>query len=236
MSPFIAPTPRIGAGWPRRRWGGSSVFHLVPGLNQYWHPWLLGGRASGTAVVGGETWLLDGAQVYGEKNWGREGFPNSWWWGQAQGFDDPAACVAFAGGEVIAGPLRTTVTALVVRLPSGRVLRLGDPVVSPVRTWASAESWSLRGRGFGWSVEVEAHSPVGNAHVLPVPLPSEHRNTPGAIEHLDGQMTVWVRRRGQLVWRGETALAGLEYGGRGHAEAELARRGVPITEPGAPAQ
>src|SRR5659263_128618 len=44
--------------WPRRSFGGSSIFHVVPGLNQYWHPWLLGGRASGRAVVGGEAWEL----------------------------------------------------------------------------------------------------------------------------------------------------------------------------------
>ncbi len=90
--------------WPRRRFGGSSVFQSVPELNQYWHPWLLGGRAEGRAVLGDEVWELDGAQVYGEKNWGRGGFPDSWWWGQAQGFEDPSTCVAFAGGEIHTGP------------------------------------------------------------------------------------------------------------------------------------
>ena len=99
---------RDPVAWPRRSLGGSSVFQAVPGLNQYWHPWLLGGRASGRAVLGDEVWELDGAQVYAEKNWGKGGFPDSWWWGQAHGFADPAACVAFAGGEVTAGPLRTT--------------------------------------------------------------------------------------------------------------------------------
>ncbi|WP_208544119.1 hypothetical protein [Nocardioides seonyuensis] len=61
--------------WPRRGLGGSSVFQAVPALNQYWHPWLLGGTARGTAVVEGREWSLDDAQVYCEKNWGREGFP-----------------------------------------------------------------------------------------------------------------------------------------------------------------
>jgi tocopherol cyclase len=61
----------------------------VPALNQYWHPWLLGGRATGTVSMDGETWSLDGAQVYAEKNWGKEGFPEAWWWGQAQGSRSP---------------------------------------------------------------------------------------------------------------------------------------------------
>lgn len=212
--------------WPRSRpFGGSSIFQCVPGLNQYWHPWLLGGRADGVATLGGERWEIAGAQVYAEKNWGREGFPDAWWWGQAQGFAEPGACVAFAGGEVYAGGLRTEVTGLVVRLPDGTVVRLGDPVVTPVAAEVSDERWFLHGRGLGWQVDVDARAPLGDAHVLPVPLPSQRRNTPGALEHLSGRLRVRVRRFGRTVWEGESALAGLEHGGLARAEAELARRG-----------
>lgn len=212
-------------GWPRRSLGGSSVFQSVPALNQYWHPWLLGGRAHGTARLGGETWELDGWDVYGEKNWGKGGFPDSWWWGQAHGFDDPTVCVAFAGGEVSAGPLRTTVTGLVVLLPGGRLLRLGDPVVSPVHAEVSDERWLLDGRSARWQVEVVGHGDLGDAHVLPVPLPRERRNVPGAIEHLGASMRVRVHRRGRLVWEGESSVAALEHGGIARARAEVARRG-----------
>ncbi len=220
--------------WPRRSLGGSSVFQAVPGLNQYWHPWLLGGTASGTARVGGEEWTLDGAQVYAEKNWGRGGFPASWWWGQAHGFEEPRACVAFAGGEVTAGPLRTTVTALVVLLPDGTLIRLGNPVVSPVRAEVTDEHWVLRGRSRRWVVEVEGHSPLHAAHVLPVPLPEERRNVPGAIEHLAGRLRVRVRRGASTVWAGESRLAALEHGGIDRARAEVARRGHPVEAVDAP--
>jgi hypothetical protein len=216
---------REPAPWPRRTFGGSSFFHAVPALNQYWHPWLLGGLASGTARVGDEEWVLDRWQVYAEKNWGRGGFPEAWWWGQAQGFDEPRACVAFAGGVVTAGPLRTTVTALVVLLPDGTLVRLGDPLVSPVRAQVTDERWLLRGRSARWSIEVEGHSPLRAAHVLPVPLPAERRNVPGAIEHLGGALRVRVRRRGRVVWSGESRLAALEHGGIDRARAEVTRRG-----------
>nr|WP_241732828.1 tocopherol cyclase family protein [Aeromicrobium phoceense] len=211
--------------WPRRSFGGSSVFQSVPGLNQYWHPWLLGGSAHGTAVVGDETWELDGWSVYAEKNWGKGGFPDSWWWGQAQGFADPSVCVAFAGGEVTAGPLRTTVTAVVVRLPDGSVIRLGDPVVSPVRAEVTDERWSLQGRSARWRVDIEGSGSLASAHVLPVPLPLERRNVPGAIEHLGAHMRVTVRHRGSVAWEGESHVAALEHGGIDRARAEVTRRG-----------
>lgn len=211
--------------WPRGRFGGSSVFQTVPGLNQYWHPWLLGGTAHGTAVLDGRRVDLTGAQVYAEKNWGREGFPGAWWWGQAHGFEEHDACVAFAGGEVSAGPLRTEVTALVVRLPGGPTIRLGNPIVSPVRADVTDETWSLRGRSAVWSVAVDASSPLGAAHVLPVPLPAPRRNVPGAIEHLAGRLTVTVHRRGRLWWRGTSRTAALENGGVERARVEMRRRG-----------
>jgi tocopherol cyclase len=226
---ITAPVP-----WPRRSLGGSSIFQAVPGLNQYWHPWLLGGSATGTATLGDEEWTLDGAQVYAEKNWGKGGFPEAWWWGQAQGFADPQVCVAFAGGLVHVGPLRTTVTALVVLLPDGTLVRLGDPVVSPVRAEVTDEHWLVRGRSAGWSIDVEGHSPIAAAHVLPVPLPNERRNVPGAIEHLAGSMKVSVRRRGRPVWSGQSDLAALEHGGIDRARAEVTRRGHGPDATGAP--
>lgn len=211
--------------WPRRSFGGSSVFQAVPALNQYWHPWLLGGVAHGAAVVGGDKWDLDGWTVYAEKNWGKGGFPESWWWGQAHGFGEPSVCVAFAGGNVTAGPLRTTVTGLVVLLPDRRLLRLGDPLVSPVHAEVSDERWLLRGRSAQWQVDVEGHAPLDAAHVLPVPLPAERRNVAGAIEHLGATMRVSVRRWGRLAWQGESRLAALEHGGIDRAHREVARRG-----------
>ena len=212
--------------WPHRAFGGSSVFQTVPALNQYWHPWLLGGRVNGIATIGDETWELHDAQVYAEKNWGREGFPDAWWWGQAQGFDERDACVAFAGGQVRSGPIRTEVTGLVVRLPGGRVIRLGNPGISPVRAVVDDERWMLHGRGFGWTIDVAGTAPRAASHVLPVPLPSQERNTAGALEHLAGALEVTVRRRGRVVWAGRSVLAGLEHGGLDRAKAELVRRGL----------
>jgi len=216
-----APVP-----WSRRSVGGSSWFQSVPALNQYWHPWLLGGVATGRASVGHEEWQLHGWQVYAEKNWGRGGFPDSWWWGQAQGFAERDVCVAFAGGGIKSGPFSTEVTAVVIRLPGGRLLRLGNPGTSPVAATITDERWSLRGRSLRWRVEVEGTAPRGDSHILPVPLPRERRNVAGALEHLGGAMRVTVTSRdGEVVWSGESQSAALEHGGLERAAAEAARRG-----------
>ncbi|HEU4657971.1 MAG TPA: tocopherol cyclase family protein [Capillimicrobium sp.] len=213
----LGPGARIEAriddahGWPRRPFGGLGVAHVVPGLGQYWHPHVLGGRATGAAVLGDEVVDLDGATVYAEKNWGRGGFPDRWWWGQAHGFADADVCVAFAGGSVTLGPVSTTATAIVVRL-GDEVVRLGDPLLSPVRAEVGDRGWRLRGRGPRWSVEVEADADPAEAHALPVPVPAERRNVHAAHQHLAGRLRLVVRHGRRVAFTGESGLAGLERG------------------------
>ena len=122
------------------------------------------------------------------------------------------------------GSIRTEITALVVRLPDGTLLRLGNPGTSPVRAMITDESWVLRGRSRCWQVELEGHAQMADALVLPVPLVEERRAAPGALEHLGATMSVRVRRRGRLVWEGTSRLAGLEHGGLERAAAEARRR------------
>jgi hypothetical protein len=197
--------------WPRLPVGGCGAAHLLPGLGQYWHPHLLGGRADGVAVLGGEVIELDGFSVYAEKNWGRGGFPGAWHWGQAQAFERPDVCVAFAGGDVVIGPATVQATALVVAL-GDELIRLGNPLIAPVRAEVDATRWVLSGRGPRYSVELEGTAPRGPGHLLNVPLPSERRSVPAALEHLAGHLRLVVRRRGRVCFTGESRLAGLEVG------------------------
>jgi Tocopherol cyclase len=205
--------------WPRRAFGGLGLAHAVPGLEQYWHPYLLGGRARGRAIIGDEVFDLDDFHIYAEKNWGAGGFPDRWWWGQAHGFQDPEACVAFAGGDVPLGRLTLSATALVVRFDDALV-RLGQPFSSPVSAEVDDGRWRLRGRSARWSVEVEANAIAREAHMLPVPHPSVGYSVPGARENLAGVLRVTVRRRGRVVFADESRLAGLEYGSVAHVKGE----------------
>lgn len=192
--------------------GGSGAAHLVPGLGQYWHPHLLGGAVRGWANLAGERLDLGGFHVYAEKNWGRGGFPDRWWWGQGQGFPREDVCVAFAGGEVTLGPVRTEATAVMVTL-GGQTVRLGNPILAPARASVGGGHWRVRARGPLWSVEIEATDDPAAAHVLPVPDLATRRSQPRAHEHLAADLRLVVRRRGRLVYAGETAVAGVEAGG-----------------------
>ncbi len=209
--------------WPRRGLGGLGAAHLVPGLGQYWHPHLLGARVGGRATVGDVTLALDGWDAYAEKNWGRGGFPDRWWWGQAQGFERRDVCVAFAGGDLRIGPATVEATGLVVALGSDLV-RLGNPLLAPVHARADGERWTLRARGPVWSVELDGRGRRGDAHLLPVPLPDRRHSILAAHEHLGAELRMVVRRRGAVVFAGESRLAGLEVGTRPDGE--------PPTRPG----
>ena len=196
--------------WPGRAFGALGPAHVVPGLSQYWHPWLLRARVSGAARVGAQTIDLDGAVVYAEKNWGAGGMPPAWWWGQAHGFDRPDVCVAFAGGRAGLGRVRAKATALVVAV--GDEVRTVVRPVRPLRVAVDDRGWRLAGGG----IEVEAHADGAAPHLLPVPVPHERRRLDDwAPQHLAGTMRLSVRRRGRTLYEGTSELAGLERG-RGH--------------------
>lgn len=211
--------------WPLRL-GGGGLFSAVPWLSQYWHPHVLGGRASGAVSVAGERFELRDARVYAEKNWGA-GFPSHWWWGEAHDFDDGAdVCVAFGGGHLQAGPVGADVGGCVMRV-GARVLRFAPPAAL-VRSHVDLESgrWTVVARRPGWRLDVDGHGDGRMPHVLPVPVPSERRNIDTDLEHLAGRMTVTLQRRGHVVYRGTSHLAGLEIGTTDDALAARQRAAV----------
>jgi hypothetical protein len=195
------------ASWPHAL-GGGGIFSAVPFLGQYWHPHVLGGAVSGQASIGSERWAFDGAEIYAEKNWGA-GFPERWWWGQAQGFERPDVCVAFGGGRLTAGPLAMTV--------GGAVIRVGDDVVrfapplSIVRSSTDGNRWEVTARSRRCQLRLVGVG-LGDPHVLPVPIPAERRNVDTDFEYLAAHMTVELT--GAVRYSGETNLAGLETGHR----------------------
>jgi hypothetical protein len=184
-------------GWPHRAFGALGGAHAVPGLVQYWHPHLLTARVHG----GG----LDGALAYSEKNWG-PAFAPHWWWGQA--FLDESVCAAFAGGPLRLLGHTVAPTALVVRLGDD-VLRLAPPFAH-VR--ATAGGWHLVARTPRHTVTLEGDAAPDRLYSLPVPVPGQRATEPRSRQALAGRIALTVKRGGRTLFKGESALAGLERG------------------------
>ena len=195
--------------WPKA-FGGGGVFSAIPFLNQYWHPYCLGGRASGTVEYGAESWSFDGAKVYAERNWGK-GFPLRWWWGQAHDFGADDVCVAFSGGLLSLGPIARDVNGIVVRVGK-KVIRMTPPVL--VRSEVGDNQWVIRGKSRRYEIELEGDGRHLPPHVLPVPLPAQRRNIDTDFEHLGGRLHCTVRESGRLLFKGTSELAALEVGTR----------------------
>ena len=193
--------------WPLKL-GAGGIFSAIPFLGQYWQPHVLGGSVTGTAHVDGDDWVIHDAQVYAEKNWG-PGFPQRWWWGQAQGFERPDVCVAFAGGLLTAGPLSATVGGVIARVGAD-VIRLAPPL-SIVRSTTDGHRWEVHGRGHGYRINIVGEA-VDQPHPLPVPIPAQRRNVATDDEHLAARLTLEIT--GRLNFHGTSHWAALEIGHR----------------------
>ena len=195
--------------WPKA-FGGGGVFSAIPFLNQYWHPYYLGGRASGTVTYDEQSWTFDNAKLYAERNWGK-GFPLRWWWGQAHDFGDADVSVAFSGGLLSLGPIARDVNGVVVRVGT-TVIRMTPPTL--VRSEIGENRWRLWGKSRRYEIELDGDGTHLPPHVLPVPLPAERRNIDTDFEHLGGRLHLTVRESGRVIFDGTSELAGLEVGTR----------------------
>ncbi|WP_082974217.1 tocopherol cyclase family protein [Mycobacterium sp. E740] len=194
--------------WPKALAGGGLA-SVVPFLNQYWHPYRLGGSASGTVEFDGDRWDFDKAKLYTERNWGA-GFPQRWWWGQAHDFGTDDVSVAFSGGLLALGPLKSDVAGVVVRL-GDRVLRMTPPTAW-VRSEIGERTWSLHATSLRYQVEIHGDGTHLEPHALPVPLPAERRNVDTDFEHLSGRLRCVVKQFGRVIFDGQSEIAGLEVG------------------------
>jgi hypothetical protein len=194
--------------WPKALAGGG-VASAVPFLNQYWHPYRLGGSARGVVESDSERWQFEDAKLYCERNWGA-GFPDRWWWGQAHDFGDADVSVAFSGGLLALGPLKGDAAGVVVRL-GDRVIRMTPPTAW-VRSDIGERMWRMRATSLRYHVEIHGDGRHLEPHALPVPLPGQRRNVDTDFEHLGGRLRCIVREFGRVIFDGRSETAGLEIG------------------------
>jgi len=139
------------------------------------------------------------------------------------------------GGVIAFGELHQTRATANVRSAISRFTDEILPVVAPHASHLIVETWITRGdcgeaeahvteevaRTTERPVETETEimkllrraKELGVApHVLDVPVPGERRTLPRSHQHLAGRLALTVHRGGRLLFRGESALAGLEHG------------------------
>ena len=63
----------------------------LPNLQTYWYVGAMKARATGWIQWNNEYYEFENILGYQEKNWGDE-FPETWYWLQANNFDNPDAC------------------------------------------------------------------------------------------------------------------------------------------------
>jgi hypothetical protein len=102
----------------------------------------------------------------------------------------------------------------VVVLAAGDLVRLGPPLASMAAA-ASDGAWRIRGRSALHSVLIEGEADGTATASMPVPLPLERALEPRSRQVLAGRLAVTLRRGRRVLYRGESALAGLEHGTSG---------------------
>ena len=174
----------------------------VPGLSQYWHPWLLR-RA--------------GERQRARRRPRRSTSTGPWRTPRRTGGRRDAAHLVVGAGARLRAPRRVrglrrrarrtraatgTATALVVAV-GDEVLTVVRPL-RPLRVAVDERGWRL---GAARGVEVEAQADGAAPHLLPVPShASAGASTTGAPQHLTGRLRLSVRRRGRTLYEG-TSLA-----------------------------
>ena len=166
-------------GWPARRaFGGIGPAQVVPGLSQYWHPWLLGARVRGTATLGDRT--LDArrrVRPTPRRTGARAGCPTRG--GGARPRASPAARTRASPSPAAAPASAPSTSPRVARRPPRRRGPARRAPAAAAAHRAGEGRWRLRGRTPRDVVEVDGHV-TAEPHLLPVPVP-------GTRDHLDAR-------------------------------------------------
>ena len=174
--------------------GGIGPAQIVPGLPQYWHPHLLGGRVVGSGL--GRRDRLRGEELGAALH-------RALVVGPGAGVRGADACVAFAGGRVLGG----APTSVVVRVEDRRAALA--PPFAALTTAVGAAGWRVRARSPRWTVELEGAA-AGSPAVLPVPVPGSGVSRTARSSTWRGRCACACGAGGGLWWRGASRVAGLE--------------------------
>ncbi len=198
--------------WP----GTMGWMENLANLQTYWHVGAMKARATGWIQWNDEQYEFENIIGYQEKNWGDE-FPETWYWMQANHFDDPEACCLSVGGASMPiGPLLFKACGIGFRY-QGRLYTFSFPQ-QPARITADVEpgSWHIEGRKRNHKIVINGSCDTEQFINLMNPTISGIK--PWTWESVNGSIRVRLYKKCLLRWKllvdTTSDLAGVEFGGR----------------------
>ena len=198
------------------RWDNTMGWMAgLPNLQTYWHVGAMKSRATGWIEWNGELFEFEDIIGYQEKNWGDE-FPESWYWLQANNFDDPKACCLSVGAASM--PIGAVVFPAcgIGLIYDGRLYTLSFPQQPAfIRPEIAPGSWNITAVKGRYKIVIEAFCDPD--YLLNLVNPTEQGIKPWTWEAINGQVRFQLYEKRGLRWLviadATSNLAGTEFGG-----------------------
>lgn len=196
----------IGWGGPEgfRQYSTAGWLAAFPVFEPHYQVLISKGLAQGSLRLNEETYNLNDARLYLEKNWGGS-FPSQWWWIQANTFESDLCVTSTAGRRGIPLLGQDEEVGLVGLHWKGKFLPF--PNVEWNVRWGE---WTVSGQYNEYSVKL-----VGTTDEkgFPVDCPTATGMKPIARETFHGKLQVQLFEKGSLILEDSTKEACLEVGG-----------------------
>ena len=199
------------------RWDNTMGWMAgLPNLQTYWHVGAMKARATGWIEWNGELFEFEDIIGYQEKNWGDE-FPESWYWLQANNFDDPKACCLSVGAASM--PLGAAVFPAcgIGLIYDDRLYTFSFPQQPAfIRPEIAPGSWAITAVKGRHKIVIEAS--CDPAYLLNLVNPTEQGIKRWTWEAINGQVRFQLYEKWGLRWfmiaDATSNLAGTEFGGK----------------------
>ncbi|NLH47066.1 MAG: hypothetical protein GX444_00525 [Myxococcales bacterium] len=161
----------------------------IPGLPVNWYVGMLRGRADGEIIWKGESFAVEGAPIYSDKNWGTV-FPTSYIWIQAGGTSPEQDALAFAGGDI------GVMAGMFIWRGAGRNYEMRSQDLNTlVDIWAAADQGRVRIDLRQGDTRLVLDGAFGDDEPVLLPAPTDEGYAPYTRMALLGELQIEVYAR-----------------------------------------
>jgi len=198
--------------WP----GTMGWMENLENLQTYWHVGAMKAKTTGWIQWNDEHYEFENIIGYQEKNWGDE-FPETWYWMQANNFDNPeACCISIGGASMPIGPLLFKACGIGFRY-QGQLYTFSFPQ-QPARITphVAPGAWHIEGRKRNHKIVIDGS--CGEEQLMNLMNPTVNGIKPWTWESVNGSIRVRLYKKSLWRWKllvdTTSDLAGVEFGGK----------------------